>query len=304
MGNSISGVRVRAHLVGAVSLLTAVASSAAAAVPVIVPGRTITQTIPEQYTPAITQTPVGTPSITVPRTCAGAVICAGPVFIPAVPVTTVGPVAPIQVTPPITVTLSTPGMDAEVAPSLGTLITLPPTTVYIPNPLSGPPIPVDVCPEGCDVPGVTLGEGMGSSVTITVVAGSMSITQTVPIAITSDPGTVQFVSPSYVASEDAGSAVISVSREGGSLGTASVSYSTANGSASAPGDYGARSGTLTWAHGESGTKSFTVPVHRDGSIFFPNCENNESFSISLSGASGATLGSPSTTTVTIPQNCS
>jgi len=55
-------------------------------------------------------------------------------------------------------------------------------------------------------------------------------------------------------------------------------------------------GTLRFAAGES-TKSFTIPIINDALV-----ENSETFTVTLSGASGATIDSPSTATVTITDN--
>ena len=66
-------------------------------------------------------------------------------------------------------------------------------------------------------------------------------------------------------------------------GPVTVNYSTANGTATAGSDYTARSGTVTFAAGET-TKTVTVPITGDGAV-----EGNETFTISLAGASGATI---------------
>src|SRR6202035_888462 len=65
------------------------------------------------------------------------------------------------------------------------------------------------------------------------------------------PGTLRFSSPNYSLSEGGGSAAITDSRTGGSDGQVSVQYATADGTAKAPGDYTAASGTLTWADHDS-----------------------------------------------------
>ena len=111
---------------------------------------------------------------------------------------------------------------------------------------------------------------------------------------TPPPGTVQFKSSTYSIGEAGGSVRLYVSRSGGSSGAASVSYATANGTATAGSDYTAVSGTLNWADGDAADKYFDVPILND-SVY----EGNETLTASLSGASGATLGSPATTTVTI-----
>ncbi|HEY0343048.1 MAG TPA: choice-of-anchor P family protein [Solirubrobacteraceae bacterium] len=63
----------------------------------------------------------------------------------------------------------------------------------------------------------------------------------------------------------------------------SLKFATANGSATAPADYGSTNGTLTFAPGED-TKTITVPIV-DDSI----AENDENFFVGLSGPLGATI---------------
>jgi len=110
-------------------------------------------------------------------------------------------------------------------------------------------------------------------------------------------GTLQFQSATYEVEEDGASVRIYASRTGGSSGAASVNYATADDSATAGSDYTAASGTLDWSDGDSADKYFDVPISDDS-----NPEDTENFMAALSGASGASLGSPSTTTVTIPTN--
>lgn len=111
------------------------------------------------------------------------------------------------------------------------------------------------------------------------------------------PGTLAFATGSYSVNEDAGHVTISVTRTGGSDGAVSVQYATADGSAQAPGDYTAASGTLNWADGDAGTKTISVPIIDDALV-----EGDESFTLNLSNVGGTTLGAPATTTVTIHDN--
>ncbi len=108
------------------------------------------------------------------------------------------------------------------------------------------------------------------------------------------PGTLRLRDATLLVGENSGSVQIVVERVGGSSGAASVQYATANGSAIAGLDYGAASGTLNWAAGDAGAKTITLSI-----LFDPAVEPQESFTLNLSQASGASLGSPATTTVTI-----
>jgi predicted CxxxxCH...CXXCH cytochrome family protein len=118
------------------------------------------------------------------------------------------------------------------------------------------------------------------------------ITVTVPSA-----GALQFSSPTYTVAENGTSATITVSRTGGSTGTASVQYATSNGTATSGSDYTTASGTLNWTAGDAASKTFTVPVTND-TVY----EGNETVNLTLSNASGATLGTQTTATLTITDN--
>ena len=112
-----------------------------------------------------------------------------------------------------------------------------------------------------------------------------------------DPGRLALSASSYSIDENGGSLTVTVNRTGGSDGAASVSYATANGTATAPADYSARSGTLNWSDGDSAARTFTVPIVNDSTF-----EGDETFSVTLSSATGAVLGSPSSATVTIVED--
>ncbi|NLH72122.1 MAG: hypothetical protein GX456_03600, partial [Verrucomicrobia bacterium] len=151
------------------------------------------------------------------------------------------------------------------------------------------PILNDTVYEGNETFRVTLSGATGASL------GSPS-TATVTIVDNETPvrGTLQFSSSSYSVNENGGSVTITVTRTDGSYGAASVSYTTTDQTAVAGSDYITRSGTLSWADGEAGSKTFSVPILND-TVY----EGNETFRVTLSGATGASLGSPSTATVTI-----
>jgi hypothetical protein len=62
-----------------------------------------------------------------------------------------------------------------------------------------------------------------------------------------------------------------------------VNYATANGTATAPGDYSSRSGTLSFSPGVT-TQSITVRVNGDNAV-----EADETYFVNLSGATNATI---------------
>lgn len=107
-----------------------------------------------------------------------------------------------------------------------------------------------------------------------------------------------FQQQSISVSEDAGAITIDVNRNVENTGAIGVSYQTMAGSASAGVDFTAASGTLAWAAGTGGVKSFTIPILDDLLV-----EGNETFTIVLSNATGgAIIGSPAIITVTILEN--
>lgn len=109
----------------------------------------------------------------------------------------------------------------------------------------------------------------------------------------SSPG-LQFSAAAYRVAENAGSAVITVSRNGSAAGAASVDFRSSDGSAVAGSDYTAANGTLTFADGESGSKTFAVAITNDAAS-----EPDETVLLTLSNATGVALGSPSSAALTI-----
>ncbi|HXF42365.1 MAG TPA: Calx-beta domain-containing protein, partial [Pyrinomonadaceae bacterium] len=83
---------------------------------------------------------------------------------------------------------------------------------------------------------------------------------------TTNPGTLQFSSTSYSASENAGTALVTVTRSGGTDGAVSVNFSAQNGTATGGStcstnvDFLTTSGNLNWANGEGGSKTFNVTL--------------------------------------------
>ncbi|WP_236628528.1 Calx-beta domain-containing protein [Paenibacillus mucilaginosus] len=113
----------------------------------------------------------------------------------------------------------------------------------------------------------------------------------------SPAGQFTFESDYYTAGEDAGIVTLTVRREGGASGEASVDYTTADSSAYAESDYGSGSGTLVFADGET-VKTVDVAIYDDGET-----EGDESFSVLLSNpTAGAELGTYSSAAVSIADN--
>ena len=94
--------------------------------------------------------------------------------------------------------------------------------------------------------------------------------------------------------QSAGALTVTVNRVGGSSGAASVQYATAGGTAVSGSNFTAASGTLTWASGDAASKTFSVPISNTTPF-----TGTKSFSIALSAATGASMGTPSSDAVTI-----
>jgi hypothetical protein len=107
---------------------------------------------------------------------------------------------------------------------------------------------------------------------------------------------LQFSAATYSTAESAGTVTITVLRTANTSGTVSVNYATHDGSAVAGTNYTAASGTLTFGPGVS-SATFTVGLRDDGLV-----NGNQTVQLTLSNASGATLGSPASITLTITES--
>ena len=145
------------------------------------------------------------------------------------------------------------------------------------------------------IDGYNSGSGPGTgSIVLTLAHGSIT------------PST-QFTFGSYFVTENGGVARINIFRAGPTSSTASVDYRTSddaaltncsvvNNIASARCDYATSVGTVRFAANET-LKTITIPIVDDS-----YAEGNETFTITLSTPSSATLGAPSTATITITDN--
>lgn len=147
------------------------------------------------------------------------------------------------------------------------------------------PILDDLLPEGDETVLITLsnpddaGLGTPSTGTLTILDNELAIS---------------IVPPSLTINELVGTATLTVSRSGPIDAPATVDYATADGTAVAPDDYAATSGTLAFAAGQR-TASITVSIAGD----FDDEEQSETFTLTLSNPTGGELGTQPVATVTI-----
>jgi hypothetical protein len=108
------------------------------------------------------------------------------------------------------------------------------------------------------------------------------------------PNRIQFSAEAYTVDEEAGLAVIVVTRQGDTSLEATVHYATTDGTATQAEDYEATSGVLTFAPMDT-MGVIIVPIVADSAA-----EDDETINLSLGNTSGgAVLGSPATATLTI-----
>ncbi len=119
-------------------------------------------------------------------------------------------------------------------------------------------------------------------------------TATLTITDNDKGGAFVFGSSAYSRAENGGSATITVKRTGGAASGVSVSYATGGGTATPGVDYTATTGTLNFAAGQTSAQ-FTINLANDAAV-----EGNETIGLALSNPKGgATLGSPSSATLTV-----
>jgi hypothetical protein len=132
--------------------------------------------------------------------------------------------------------------------------------------------------------GIAVGSPASTSITIKGGAGSSSST----------PGTVTLGATTYSVSQNEGSEVVSIKRSNGNTAV-TMSYTTVDGTAKAGTDYTTKSGTLSWAAGDTSAKSVSIAVSNAKPF-----SGSKTFSVKLTGGTGGVaMGSPNTATVTI-----
>ncbi|MCI0379119.1 MAG: hypothetical protein L0215_16035 [Gemmataceae bacterium] len=107
------------------------------------------------------------------------------------------------------------------------------------------------------------------------------------------PTLVRFTSANFIVGEASGPATVLVELDASSAQTITVNYATSNGTATSGGDYTSTSGTLTFVPSDT-SESFTVAITNNATD-----EYDETFSVTLSNATNATISGTNPATVTI-----
>ncbi|MGY3290092.1 glucose/arabinose dehydrogenase [Bradyrhizobium sp. LM3.6] len=129
-------------------------------------------------------------------------------------------------------------------------------------------------------------------------SGSLGAPRTVLVTIIDDdsPASIAMADVAVSVAESTPTAAITLLRSGNVNQAATVGFTTSNGSALAGSDYTTSSGTVTFAAGQV-SQTISVPIVNDTTP-----ENDETFTVTLSNPTGATLGPQATTTVKILDN--
>ena len=108
-------------------------------------------------------------------------------------------------------------------------------------------------------------------------------------ATVAGPAVLPVISVADARADEGGTLAFAVTLDEAATGDVTVDYATADGSATAGADYTAASGTLTFAAGEM-AKTVAVTALSDTAV-----EDDETFTLTLFNASGATIGTASAT---------
>lgn len=108
---------------------------------------------------------------------------------------------------------------------------------------------------------------------------------------------ISFTIASNGAVTEGTNSVFTITKAGSTSSSCSIDYATANGTAAAPGDFTATSGTKTFTAAQT-SQTVSVTTVDDSTV-----ESAETFTMSLSNpSSGATVGTPGSATATINDN--
>lgn len=127
-----------------------------------------------------------------------------------------------------------------------------------------------------------------------VLQGGSGADEWLDVQVTMQPR-ISWAQDNFVVDEQGGIARLTLNRESNAAGVVTVNYATSNGTAVAPADYTASSGTVTWQSGEQFPKTIIIPIVADALA-----EGTQTFSVTLNNVSaGAVLVNNAVATVTI-----
>ncbi|MEB8330058.1 gliding motility-associated C-terminal domain-containing protein, partial [Flavobacteriaceae bacterium KMM 6897] len=111
-------------------------------------------------------------------------------------------------------------------------------------------------------------------------SGIVNITNATGTASIVDNDSANITIGDIVVNENGGPAIFTVTLTGNAIGSFSVNYATANGTALAGQDYTATSGSLNFTGTSGESRTISVPIINDGAV-----EQNEDFTVTLSNVS-------------------
>ena len=133
--------------------------------------------------------------------------------------------------------------------------------------------------------------------TMDIVSAHAGTPSTATVTIANTPnGTIQFASASYFVNETAGTVTLEIERVGGSVGELTFTIQTFDGTATIVNDYAGIPAplTLTFANGNTTTKTVTLPIVADGLS-----EGDETFTMAITSTNLDWVGTPAIATVHI-----
>lgn len=137
------------------------------------------------------------------------------------------------------------------------------------------------------------GSNLVYPITFTATDGAATVQKTLNLTV-GQRAVVGLTTTSASVAESAGSVSFTVSRTIGSSGVVTVDYATTAGTATAPSDFTATNGTLTWADGDMADKTITIPITADNTR-----EMTESFTLALSNLTGVADMASTSATITV-----
>ena len=140
--------------------------------------------------------------------------------------------------------------------------------------------------------GTTFNDSVAGIAIQPVAQGGTGANEYLDVQVTLQPR-IQWTQTNVTADKVSGTARVVLTRTSSSVGAVSVNYSTTPGTATTPADYTTSSGTVNWADGDITPKTIAIPLVTGAAA------GTRTFTVNLSGITGATLNGSATTTVSI-----